>query len=183
MTPRSPQTVHCQSIVPGDVSSAASCAPQRLRCEGLAHRSGTSRALPRGMHDPASMTRGRAEALQHGHERHDALGQVRGDIRHSLVAAARAKAATLAAQRHEALELAICAAEPREAVREHAALQEGLQFLLDELRRAGAVLRLRGAVQEGREVLPQDAVQHARFGIATRIGRARVGAAVKMGAA
>jgi hypothetical protein len=68
------------------------------------------------------------------------------------------EATALAAKRHEAFEFAAGAVEATEAMREHAAVQEGLQFLFDELRKANAVLSLRGVVQEGGEVLLQNAV-------------------------
>jgi hypothetical protein len=108
------------------------------------------------------------------------IGEVRGDVGHALAAAARTEAATFAAERHEALELAVAAAKAREAVGKHAALQEGSQFLFYEPRVAGAILRLCCVAQEGREVLLQDAVQHAGFGIAPRVGCARARVSVRM---
>jgi 6-phosphogluconolactonase/glucosamine-6-phosphate isomerase/deaminase len=58
-----------------------------------------------------------------------------------------------------------------------------LLFIFDEPRKAEAVMGLRGPVQEGREVLLQDAVQNAGFGPAPHVGRTRARMAARIWAA
>ena len=62
--------------------------------------------------------------LAYWNVRQDAAHQTRGALGHPPAAAARAEAAALARERDQSLERAVATAEPREAVRQHAARQE-----------------------------------------------------------
>jgi hypothetical protein len=87
--------------------------------EDLEHRCATSVIVGEVVAQPV----GKAQnELPHGHERHDTLRQVPRRYPSCACRRSSGKSRTLAAERHEALELAIGAAEAREAVREHAAL-------------------------------------------------------------
>jgi len=68
-----------------------------------------------------------------------AIRQVGGPLRHAAPTAARAEAAALAGEGHEALETAAVAAHAGEAVGEHAAGEKPPQLGLDEGRHADPV--------------------------------------------
>ena len=68
--------------------------------------------------------------LAYWNMRQDAVHEPRGALGHTPAPAARAEAAALAGKGYEPLEGAVAAAEPREAVREHAAREEIPKLLL-----------------------------------------------------
>jgi hypothetical protein len=76
--------------------------------------------------------------LAHRDGQQDTVHETRRALGHAPAAAARAEAAALAGEAHEPLEGAVPTAEPRKAVRQHAARQEVPELLLHELRQAVA---------------------------------------------
>jgi len=88
-----------------------------------------------------------------------AIDEMRGRVRHATSAARRAKAATLARERDQAVVAAAVAVQAQEAVREHTAAQERPKFLLDEVRSHLAAIR--GTREEAFQLLADDLVQKA----------------------
>ena len=86
------------------------------------------------------------------------VDQVGRGLRHAPHSARGAKPSALAAEGDEFVVAAVAAAQAQEAVRQDAALEEGVEFVLDELRQAGAG-GLLGLGEEGLGVLMHQAVQ------------------------
>jgi len=78
----------------------------------------------------------------------------------------------------EALEGAVGAPKPREAVGQDPAREELAELLLDEAGQAVSVAAVRGFSQEGLEVLANDGVQDGVLGVAGLIRPGRVGHAL-----
>jgi len=76
----------------------------------------------------------RQHPLAHRYARDDVLDQVRGNLRPAPCSARGAKPAPLATEPHEFVVAAIGAANAQEALRQHAARQERVKLVLDELR-------------------------------------------------
>jgi ABC-type cobalamin transport system permease subunit len=92
----------------------------------------------------------------------DVVHQVRRGLRHAPRAARGAKAAALAAEREQLVVAALAAAQPQEAMRQDAALQEGFELVLDEPGQLGASAGL-GVGDEAGRVLLYQAVQRSLF--------------------
>jgi hypothetical protein len=75
----------------------------------------------------------------------DVVDQLSGGLRHPPRAAGKAEPAPLAAERQQLVVTAFAAAQPEEAVRQDAALEEGRELVFGEARqrRAGACLGVR----------------------------------------
>ena len=101
--------------------------------------------------------------LAHRHMGDDVVDQMRGALRHAPRPARGAESSALAAERDELVVAAIGAAQAQETVRQDAALKEGVELVLDELRQAGAGGGL-DLGKEGLGVLLHQAVQRALFG-------------------
>lgn len=93
----------------------------------------------------AQRYRQRQHPLPHRHVGDDVVDQVGGGLRHPPSTASRAESAPLAAERQQLVVAALPAAQPQEAVRQDATLEEGIELVLDEARQftACAGLRLR----------------------------------------
>ena len=110
--------------------------------------------------------REREDPLSHRDGRQDVVHQVRGALGHPPAPAARAEAATLTREEDQALERAVPAAHPREAVGQHPAGQELAELPRDELGQPGAIGTIRRGAQKLVQVLTDDGVEHARLGMA-----------------
>jgi len=91
------------------------------------------------------------------------LDQVRSGLRHAPRPARGTEPAALATERHELVVATIGAAQAQEAVRQDAALQEGVELVFDELRQAGAG-GLFGLGEKALRVLQHQAVQRGLLG-------------------
>ncbi len=86
----------------------------------------------------AQRDRQRQHPLPNRHMGDDVVHQMRRRLRHASGAARRAKAAPLAAEGDELVVAAVTAAQPQKAVGQDAALEEGVELVLHELRQVGA---------------------------------------------
>ena len=91
------------------------------------------------------------------------LDQVRRSLRHAPRAARGTKPTALAAECHQLVVAAVAAAQAQEALRQDAALQEGVELVLHKLRQVGAGCGL-GLLEESRGLLLHQAVQRGLFG-------------------
>ena len=106
----------------------------------------------------AQRDRQRQHPLPHRHVRDDVVDQVRRGLRHAPRAARRAEPAALAAEGQQLVVAALAAAQPQEAVGQDAALEEGVELVLDEPRQLGSGAGL-GVGDEAGRVLLHQAVQ------------------------
>src|SRR5439155_14564675 len=97
--------------------------------------------------------------LAQGNARQDVIDEVGGLLRHAAAATAGTEAASLARERHEALERAVLAPNPCEASAERSARQELAELALDEAGEAAAVGAVSSLAQEGLQVLADDAME------------------------
>jgi hypothetical protein len=81
----------------------------------------------------------------------DAVDEVRCGVRHPASSTRRAEAAPLAREGDQAIVSTRVAMETKEAMREHAAAEEGAKLLLDEAR--GRLISQCGAREEACELL------------------------------
>ncbi len=111
----------------------------------------------------AQRDRQRQDPLAHRHVRDDVIDQVRRGLRHPARATRRAEPAALAAEGQQFVVTALAASQPQEAVRQDAALEEGVELVLDESgqRRSCAGL---GVGDEAGRVLLHQAVQRGLLG-------------------
>jgi hypothetical protein len=115
------------------------------------------------------------DTLAHRHVRNDLVHQVRRSLRHAPLAARRAEPAPLAAEGQQLVVAALAAAQPQETVSQDAALEEGIELVLDEARQLGpgAVL---GARDEAGRVLLHQAVQRGLLrAVALVVDRGAIG--------
>ena len=103
--------------------------------------------------------RQREHPLAHGNVRQDVIDEVGGLLRHAAAATARTETASLARERHQALEGAVLAPNPCEASAERSARQELAELALDEAGKSAAVGAVGGLAQEGFQVLAHDAME------------------------
>lgn len=89
-------------------------------------------------------------------------------MRRAPGAAGTAKAAPLAAERHQLVVAAVAAAQAQEAVREDAEFEEGVELVFDELRQIGAGL-IPSLRENGCGVLLDQAVQRGLFRAVTLV--------------
>jgi len=102
--------------------------------------------------------------LPHRHVGKNVLHQVRGPLGHPAAAATGTKTPPLARERHEAIQAARRAAEPREAAGQNATPEKGSKFLLDEPRQPVSIAQTGGLRAKRLEVIPHDLVQHGPGG-------------------
>lgn len=93
----------------------------------------------------------------------DVFNQVRGGLRHAPRTARRAESTALATEGQQPVMATLPAAQPQEAMRQDAALEEGVELVLDEPRqlRSGAGLGVR---DEAGGVLLDQAIQRGLLG-------------------
>ena len=101
--------------------------------------------------------------LANRHVGDDVVHQVRRRLRHATSAARGAKAAPLAGEGDKLVAGAVTAAQPQEAVGQDAALEEGVELVLHELRQLGSGAGF-GLGDEGRGVLLHQTVQRGLLG-------------------
>jgi hypothetical protein len=87
--------------------------------------------------------------------RDDMVHQVRRRLRHPARAARRAEPAPLAAEGQQLVVAAFAAAQPEHAVGQDAALEEGVELVLDEARQLGPGAGLGVGDETGRVLLHQ----------------------------
>ena len=126
----------------------------------------------------AQAIRQRQDPLAYRHPRQHLVDEIGGPLRHAPPPTARTEATPLAGEGQEALERAVGAPQPREAVGEHAAREELAELLLDEPGQAAAVAAVRDFSEEGLQVLPNDGVEHGVPGVAGWIRAVRMGHAL-----
>ena len=100
----------------------------------------------------------------------DRLDEIRRLLRHAPPAATGADRAAFAGQRHEALERAVVAANPQEAVDEQATPQAAAELAFDEAGQADPVGARCSGGEEGLQVVPDDPVQDRVGGGARDVG-------------
>jgi hypothetical protein len=120
--------------------------------------------LGMGGQQDAQRDRKRQYPLTHRHRRDDVVHQVRGGRRHAPRPARGAKAAPLARERHELVMRTLGTAQTQKAVGEDAALEKGVERVLDELRQRHAGLRLR---KERLKVFLDKPIEYRVFGAPT----------------
>jgi hypothetical protein len=91
----------------------------------------------RGQQHP-QRDRERQHPLPHWHVRDDVVDQMRRRLRHAPGAARGAEPAALATEGQQLVVATLAAAKPQEPVRQDAALEEGVELVLDETRQLGA---------------------------------------------
>ena len=91
------------------------------------------------------------------------IHQVRGRLRHPPRAARGAEPSPLAAERQQLVVAAVPGAQPQEAVRQDAALEEGIELVLDEARQFGPGAGL-GVGDEAGGMLLHEAIQRSLLG-------------------
>ncbi len=96
----------------------------------------------------------------------DLVHQVGRRLRHAPGAARRAQAAPLADEGDQRVVATVVAAQPQEAVGQDAALEERVELVRHEPRKIGAGVGS-GLGDEGRGVLPHQAVQRSHLGAMT----------------
>jgi hypothetical protein len=119
----------------------------------------------------AQTIRQRQHPLAHWHPRQHLVDEGGRVLRHPPPPTARTEASAVAREGQEALEGAVGAPQPREAMGQHAAREELAEFLLDEARQAALVAAIRGFPEEGLQVLTNDGVEHGVLGVTGPIRR------------
>jgi hypothetical protein len=109
--------------------------------------------LPGQQH--AQRDRQRQHPLPYRHVGDDVIDQVRRGLRHAPRAARRTEPAALAAEREQLVVAAIAAAQPKQAMRQDAAPEEGVELILDEPRQLGPSTGLGMRDETGRVLLHQ----------------------------
>lgn len=103
----------------------------------------------------ATPGRRRQHPLTHRHVRDDVVDQVRRGLRHPPHTARQAEPTPLAAKRRLLVVAALTAAQPQEAVCQDAALEEGVELVLDKSRQLRAGAGLCGRDEAGCVLLDQ----------------------------
>ena len=139
-------------------ASAARLLP--IETEDGTHRDAENRAAELVIPgtEVAQSARQAEDPLAHRHRRKDVVDQVCGVRRHAAAAAARTEAPSFAGERHEPLERAVVAPNPRKAARERAAGQELAELALDEPRQTVPVAVIVGLAEERFQILADDAM-------------------------
>jgi hypothetical protein len=101
----------------------------------------------------------REDPLPDGDPGEDRVDEIRRLLRHPPPAATGTDRAAFTRQRHEALERAVVAANPQEAMDEQPAPEEGTELALDEAGQPHPVGARSCCGQEGLQVLPDHSVQ------------------------
>ena len=97
----------------------------------------------------AQAIRQREHPLAHRHPRQHLVDETGGAFGHPPPPTTRTEAASLAGEGHEALEGAVGAPKPREAVGQHSTRKELAELLLDEAGQAAAAAAVRDFAEEG----------------------------------
>jgi hypothetical protein len=130
----------------------------RLRCQQQAQRD-----------------RQRQDPLAHWDVWNDVVHQVRRGLRHAARTARGAEPAALAAEGQQLVVTAIAAAQSQEALRQDAALEEGVELVLDEPRQLGPGAGF-GVGDEAGRVLLHQAVQRGLLrAVALVVDRGAIG--------
>lgn len=117
----------------------------------------------------AEAVRQRQHPLAHRHPREHFVDEVGGAFSHPSPPTTRTKAAPLAGEGQEALEGAVGAAQPREAVGQGPAREELAELLLNEAGQPVAVAPVGGLPQEGLQMFADDGVEDGVLGVARLI--------------
>jgi hypothetical protein len=127
--------------------------PRGARVEGERHAGihAQHRAAQGGVprQSVAQAIRQRQDPLAHRHPRQHLVDEIGGTLCHAPPSTARAEAAPLAGDGQEALEGAVGAPKPREAVGQDPAREELAELLLDEAGQAVSVAAVGGFPAEG----------------------------------
>ena len=110
----------------------------------------------------AQTVRKRPDPLANGDRRKDVVHEMRGALRHPPSATARTARASVARERHQAVEVTVPAPEPSKAAGQTAAPEELEELLLDEPGQPFPIPQARGLCAEGLEVLANQLVQDGR---------------------
>jgi hypothetical protein len=114
----------------------------------------------------------REHPLADGNPGEDAIGEMRGSVRHAPSAAGGAEAAALAREGDQTLELAVVATQAKESVCKDATARERAQLLLDEARDRSIAL----ACKESGELCIDRLVEQGFFGFVPQIPGGRMSA-------
>ena len=152
-------------------ASAARLLP--IETEDGTHRDAENRAAELVIpgKEVAQSVRQAEDPLAHRHRRKDVVDQVCGVRRHAAAAAARTEAPSFAGERHEPLERAVVAPNPRKAARERAAGQELAELALDEPRQTVPVAVIAGLAEERFQILADDAMEDRALCVSGLIAR------------
>src|SRR5439155_887989 len=152
-------------------ASAARLLP--IETEDGTHRDAENRAAELVIpgKEVAQSVRQAEDPLAHRHRRKDVVDQVCGVRRHAAAAAARTEAPSFAGERHEPLERAVVAPNPRKAARERAAGQELAELALDEPRQTVPVAVIVGLAEERFQILADDAMEDRALCVSGLIAR------------
>ena len=107
----------------------------------------------------AEAIRERQDPLAHRHPRQHLVNEVSGAFGHPSSSTTRTEATPLTGEGQEALEGAVGAPKPREAMGQYSARKELAEFLLDEAGQTVSVAALGDFLNEGFEVLTNDGVE------------------------
>src|SRR5438552_318913 len=152
-------------------ASAARLLP--IETEDGTHRDAENRAAELVIpgKEVAQSARQAEDPLAHRHRRKDVVDQLCGVRRHAAAAAARTEAPSFAGERHEPLERAVVAPNPRKAARERAAGQELAELALDEPRQTVPVAVIVGLAEERFQILADDAMEDRALCVSGLIAR------------
>jgi hypothetical protein len=114
----------------------------------------------------AQAIRPRQDPLAHRYLWPDLVDQIAGALGHPSPPAARTEAAPLAREGHEALEGAVGAPKPGEAMGEDSAREELAELLLDEAGQAMSVAPVGGFPPEGLQMFADDGMEDRVLGVA-----------------
>jgi hypothetical protein len=114
----------------------------------------------------AHTIRQRQHPLAHRYLWQHLVNQIGGALGHPSPPTAWTEAAALAREGHEALEGAVGAPKPREAMGQDPAREELAKLLLDEAGQAVAVAAVSDFPEEGLQVLADDGVEDGVLGVA-----------------
>ncbi len=145
-------------------------APRVIPREAIAQ---PGRQAQHPLHPTAQHTRGGGPGLPHGHVREHMVHQMRGPLGHAAPGATGTAPASCTGERHEPIEAAGLAANPRDPARQPAAAEEVAALLLDEPRQAFAIAHPSGLRTERVEVIADDAGEHTPGGTPRFIPRRR----------
>ena len=109
--------------------------------------------------------------LPHGHPRKHPVDETRGELRRAPSATARAETAPVAGKRHQSVESAPGASEPRETSTKCATLQKATELLLHEAGQALSVAEISRLRPKRLKVFAHHVVQDARRGLPRLVGR------------
>jgi hypothetical protein len=139
------------------------------RTHGPAHNRAAQSMIPG--QPVAEAVRQAQYPLPHERPREHPVDETRGELRHAPSATARTETSTVAGKRHQSVEPAPGASEPRETCAECATLQKATKLLLHEARQALSVAEISRLRPKRLEVLAYHLMQNARPIRAAAVGR------------